>query len=86
MSLRDKLRSRGVQTVSTPTIGTPAVVGEEVSLFTAVYGEQRPRKNDEIRILHGAEAEEALSTLTPQQVAGYAVEAALRQQRQETSR
>jgi len=79
MGLRDKLKTRAVEVIKEAQIGPPAVVGEDISLFTAVYGEQRPKRNerDGIRFYQGAEAEAHLEGLSDAQRAGYSAQAEL---------
>jgi len=83
MSLRDRLKSRAVEVIREPQIGPPPVVGEGISLFDAVMGEQRPTRRDGVTIIHGEKAISAhLENLTEAQKAGYAAQAELARQRQ----
>jgi len=83
MGLKDRLKSRAVEVISKPRVGPPPLVGEDISLFDAVMGEQRPTRRDGVRIIHGEDAISAhLENLTEAQRAGYAAEAELARQRQ----
>ncbi|MBB4663016.1 hypothetical protein [Conexibacter arvalis] len=82
MGLRDKLRTRAVEVIKEPQIGPPAVVGEDISLFEAAYGKQRPTRRDSVVILTGAEAEAQVGSLSEAQKAGYAVQMELARRRE----
>ena len=82
MGLKDKLKTRAVEVIKQPQIGPPPVVGEDISLFEAAYGKQRPSRRDSVVILTGEDAEARLANLTDAQKAGYAVQMELARRRE----
>jgi len=77
------LKTAAVEVIRQPETGPPVVIGQDIGLFEAIYGEQRPTRNERegIRFYEGAEAEEHLKGMSDAQRAGYQAQAELHQQR-----